>query len=54
MSTPSTFGNGRVEWRDDEGRLHREDGPAVEHANGSEKWYRHGGATARALRPAST
>jgi hypothetical protein len=30
------------QWRDDEGRLHREDGPAVIHANGSTKWYRHG------------
>ena len=32
----------RREHRDSEGRLHRTDGPALEHANGSVKWYRHG------------
>jgi hypothetical protein len=32
----------RREYRDAEGRLHREDGPALIHANGSYKWYRHG------------
>ena len=42
MPRPTRFSNGRVEWRDEQGRLHREDGPALEHANGSEKWYRHG------------
>ena len=24
------------------GKLHREDGPAVEHANGSKRWYKNG------------
>jgi hypothetical protein len=33
---------GAIEHRDAQGRLHREDGPAVEHANGSTKWYLHG------------
>ena len=32
----------RQEFRDAQGRLHREDGPALIHANGSVKWYRHG------------
>jgi hypothetical protein len=32
----------RIEHRDAEGRLHRLDGPALIHANGSTKWYRHG------------
>jgi hypothetical protein len=32
----------RKEYRDAEGRLHREDGPALVHKNGSVKWYRHG------------
>jgi hypothetical protein len=32
----------RREYRDEDGRLHREEGPALVHANGSVKWYRHG------------
>ena len=32
----------RREYRDSQGRLHRTDGPALIHANGSVKWYRHG------------
>jgi hypothetical protein len=32
----------RREYRDSEGRLHRTGGPALIHANGSTKWYRHG------------
>lgn len=34
--------NGDVHWRDDEGRLHREDGPAVEAADGTQEWWVHG------------
>ena len=30
------------EYRDSNGRLDRVDGPALIHANGSTKWYRHG------------
>jgi hypothetical protein len=31
-----------IEWRDAEGRLHRDDGPARMFPSGREKWYRHG------------
>lgn len=31
-----------VEWTDQDGRLHREDGPAFVGRHGSEKWYLHG------------
>ena len=30
------------EWRDEQGRLHRDDGPARIFASGREEWYRHG------------
>lgn len=33
---------GVLEWRDEQGRLHRDDGPAVIHANGSVTYYRDG------------
>ena len=33
---------GRVEWRTDEGYLHREGGPAVEKPGGYEQWWNHG------------
>ena len=42
VSTAIARPNGSVEWRDEQGRLHREDGPALIHANGSEKWYLNG------------
>lgn len=32
----------RREFRDEAGRLHRDHGPALIHASGSCKWYRHG------------
>ena len=33
----------RTEYRDSKtGKLHREDGPAVEYKNGTKKWYREG------------
>ena len=28
-----------IEWRNSAGQLHREDGPAVEHADGTKFWY---------------
>lgn len=34
--------NGRTEWRNKERQLHREDGPAVEFANGEKFWYING------------
>ena len=33
---------GDIEWRNSSGRLHREDGPAVERANGYRAWYING------------
>jgi hypothetical protein len=35
-------GDGTIEWRDAEGRLDREDGPARIFPNGREEWLRHG------------
>ena len=29
-------------WYDNQGRLHRRDGPAIEYANGDTSWYLHG------------
>ena len=34
--------NDITEWRNKEGRLHREDGPAVEFADGDKLWYKNG------------
>jgi len=45
--------SGREEWFR-HGRLHRSDGPAVIHANGSVKYYVDGVRHRRAGRPAST
>ena len=41
----STMTEGRSairEWRDEHGRLHREDGPAIEYPSGSKSWYQNG------------
>ena len=32
----------RTEWRNEEGKLHREDGPAIERNDGSKFWYLNG------------
>ena len=40
-------------WRDENGRLHREDGPAVLWQSGAEEWYKHG-KRHRLLGPALT
>ena len=29
-------------WRNKEGELHREDGPAIEHSNGTRFWFKNG------------
>ena len=29
----------RTEWRNEKGELHREDGPAIEHGDGTKSWY---------------
>jgi hypothetical protein len=39
MSTPQTDEYGDRYWLNSEGQLHREDGPAVECADGSRAWY---------------
>lgn len=31
-----------VEWTDEDGRLHRDDGPAVIHHDGTQEWWQHG------------
>ena len=41
MSVLAVLPSGTKEWRL-EGRLHREDGPAVESANGDKVWWQHG------------
>jgi hypothetical protein len=30
----------RTEWYNDKGQYHREDGPAIEYANGTKSWYK--------------
>jgi hypothetical protein len=39
---PRMNGDGVLEWRDGEGRLHRDGAPARVYVNGTEEWYRHG------------
>ena len=29
-------------WHDSDGKLHRDDGPAIEYASGRKVWYQHG------------
>lgn len=41
-SEPYTNELGTTVWRDRAGERHRIDGPAVEHADGSEEWYQRG------------
>ena len=36
------YDNGDIYWRNQEGQLHREDGPAVEYADGSKEWWVNG------------
>ena len=31
-----------IRWYNEQGKLHREDGPAVEYADGSKSWFRNG------------
>jgi hypothetical protein len=31
-----------IEWRNENGLLHREDGPAIEYLNGDKEWYLNG------------
>lgn len=41
-STMKVLPNGDKEWRNEEGEFHREDGPAIENANGIKMWYKNG------------
>jgi hypothetical protein len=36
------FRSGRSEWRQDDGRPHREDGPSVTYPNGNTTWFLYG------------
>ena len=42
---------GNVHWYNKNGQLHREDGPAVEYANGSKWWYLNGNLIKRLKKP---
>ena len=41
-STPTTDAVGTTRWHNTKGQLHREGGPAVEQANGTQGWYLNG------------
>jgi len=41
-STKKILRNGTIEWHNEAGRLHREDGPAIEYANGTKEWWVNG------------
>jgi len=36
------FSHGLIEWRNESGQLHREDGPAIEHLEGAKEWWLNG------------
>jgi hypothetical protein len=40
--TVTIYDNKTIAWRNSDGKLHREDGPAVEYANGNKAWYLNG------------
>jgi hypothetical protein len=42
MSNPLFDDEGTKRWRDEEGQLHRTDGPAVEYVSGSKEWWVNG------------
>jgi hypothetical protein len=37
-----TVEHGTTTWRNSNGELHRDDGPAIEHADGGQFWYQRG------------
>jgi len=39
---PNIDEDGNTYWCNEDGELHREDGPAVEHADGGKSWYLNG------------
>ena len=42
MSSTKVEYNDRIEWHNEKGKLHREDGPAIEWPDGSKVWYLNG------------
>jgi hypothetical protein len=42
MSNPEIDKEGNKRWYNSKGKLHREDGPAVEHSDGSKYWWVNG------------
>jgi hypothetical protein len=42
MDNPEIDREGTKRWYDSNGKVHRDDGPAVEYANGYNAWYQHG------------
>jgi hypothetical protein len=42
MDNPEIDSDGNKRWRDANGKYHRDDGPAVEDADGHKEWYQHG------------
>jgi len=42
MNKPEIDSYGNKHWKNDKGHSHREDGPAIEHANGTKYWYLNG------------
>jgi len=41
-STKETLSSGTIQWRNESGRLHREDGPAIEYTGGDKEWWLNG------------
>jgi hypothetical protein len=42
MDNPITDKHGTRRWLDSNGKLHRDDGPAVIYADGTKEWFQHG------------
>ena len=42
MSKPIIYDDGSTRWYNEVGKLHREDGPAIEYADGDKFWYLNG------------
>ena len=42
VSTQSTGAGWTIEWHSPDGKLHRTDGPAMTHRDGTEEWWEHG------------
>ena len=42
MNNPVIDEHGIKEWHDSDGKLHRDDGPAIMYASGTKEWWQHG------------